>query len=134
MQDVVHANSWVQEKELLQSLVLGQSTGTGFASYHASLGHTEKLVLVSPFATLSSSAQAEYAIYPVALMLKTDLDNITNASFAEEGLILHGTEDKVAPIRHARTLFEALPQKQKKMVTVEGYGHNDIWNAPEVWS
>lgn len=134
LRDVEHVNEWVRKKNFSRLLIIGRSIGTGFASYHAALASPEKLLLIAPFDSLSSVARSYYPIYPVSLMLKTELDNVATASFAKTVLIIHGTEDTVIPIEHGRVLFEKLPQKKKTFVPIRGYGHDDALGTPESWS
>ena len=134
MRDTEHIAAWIKEKNFSNLLIIGRSIGAGFASYHASLASPDKLLLISPFDTLSSLASGHYPAYPIALMLKTELDNVVNASFAKKILVIHGTEDEVIPFKRGRSLFEQLPQKDKSFLPIEGYGHNDVLGTKESWS
>ena len=134
LHDVEHVNTWVRGRNFSQLLIIGRSIGTGFASYHASLASPEKLLLISPFDRLSQTVQEHYPIYPASLLLKTELDNVSTASFGKKVLIIHGTEDASIPIDRARSLFEKLPQEQKIFVPVEGHAHNDVLGTKESWA
>src|SRR3989338_5422088 len=134
LRDTEHIDAWVKEKNFSELLIIGRSIGVGFASYHTSLSSPERLVLISPFDTLSGLAKTHYPVYPISLLLRTELDNVTNAAFAKEVLLIHGADDSEIPIERGRVLFEKLPQKQKTFVTVEGFGHNDVLGTEESWS
>lgn len=134
MRDTEHISAWVKEKGYSELLIIGRSIGAGFASYHASLASPQKLLLISPFDKLSQLAKAHYPIYPISLLLKTELDNIENAAYANEVLIIHGAVDDVIPIGRGRTLFDNLPQEKKAFISVEGVGHNDVLGTDESWS
>lgn len=134
LRDVLHADTWIKQGNYSETVVIGRSIGTGFASAHAALAPGSKLILISPFDSLSRVAQGHYKMYPAGLLLKADLDNIRNASFAKEILIIHGTEDVIIPIERGKSLFEQLPQEHKKFVLIQGYAHNDVLDATESWS
>jgi len=134
LHDVEHVDSWLKAKDFSEVLIIGRSIGTGFASHHASLTHPDKLLLISPFDTLSHVAQGHYTVYPASLMLKTELDNVTKAAFAQKVFIIHGTEDVIIPFERGKALFEKLPQKQKTFVAIPGHAHNDVLDAPQSWN
>lgn len=133
LQDVEHIHHWIELKKFHEILIVGRSIGTGFASYHASLASPDKLLLISPFDSLSQNAREHYPIYPVGMMLKHDLDNISTASFAKRVLIIHGENDDVIPFRRGKALFDALPQKEKEFVSIPDIGHNNIFESPKSW-
>jgi fermentation-respiration switch protein FrsA (DUF1100 family) len=43
-------------------------------------------------------------------------------------MILHGEEDEIVPVAHARTLFAAAPEPRRLHI-VSGAGHNDLVHA-----
>ena len=49
-------------------------------------------------------------------------------------LVVHGTDDEIAPFELGRRLFDLAPGT-KEMVAIRGGGHNDLWtlHADEVW-
>ncbi|HME56321.1 MAG TPA: alpha/beta fold hydrolase [Candidatus Lokiarchaeia archaeon] len=53
------------------------------------------------------------------------------AKFKKPVLIIHGTADRLVPVKHASIIFDAVPHGvYKKKVLIDGAGHNDIqmWN------
>jgi pimeloyl-ACP methyl ester carboxylesterase len=44
--------------------------------------------------------------------------------------IIHGTDDRIIPIRFGRRLAEAAPDRVR-MIELEGAGHNDMLTNPE---
>ncbi|OGZ11082.1 MAG: hypothetical protein A2942_02495 [Candidatus Lloydbacteria bacterium RIFCSPLOWO2_01_FULL_50_20] len=134
LRDTEHMNAWAKKKEYTELLIIGRSIGTGFASYHAALASPQKLLLISPFDTLSRVAQGHYPVYPVSPLLKIELDNIANASLAKEVLLIHGTEDEIIPIERGRSLFDQLPQAEKSFITISGHAHDDVLGTAESWS
>jgi len=134
LRDVEHMNALIKEKNYSELLIIGRSIGAGFAAYHASLASPQKLLLISPFDSLSQLASEHYPLYPMSLMLKTELDNVANASSAEEVLIIHGVKDDVIPIARGESLYKKLPQKEKSFVIIPGSGHDDVLGTKESWS
>ncbi len=133
LRDVVHIVRWVDAGQYSEVLVVGSSVGTGFAAHHALLAPPDMLLLISPFDSLIRLAQFHFPVYPASLMLKTDLHNALGASAAKRVLIVHGTEDRIIPIEIGQSLFDQLPQSDKKFFSAVGYEHNDVLGAPEVW-
>jgi alpha-beta hydrolase superfamily lysophospholipase len=134
LRDTEHMNAWVEKGGYSHMIILGRSIGTGFASYHASLASPKKLILISPFDTLSRLAWGHFPVYPASLFLKTELNNVTNASFAKHILIIHGADDVVVPFARGKSLFEKLPQEKKTFISIEGVAHNDVLDTGKSWS
>ncbi|HXW19723.1 MAG TPA: alpha/beta hydrolase, partial [Roseiarcus sp.] len=80
-------------------------------------------VLDSPFSSALDLAAALYWMFPVRLLM---LDRFRSderiAAVGAPLLIVHGTDDRVVPIRFAEKLF-ALAREPKKFIRVEGAGH-----------
>jgi fermentation-respiration switch protein FrsA (DUF1100 family) len=49
-------------------------------------------------------------------------------------LIIHGTDDEIAPFELGRTLYDLAPGR-KELVAIRGGGHNDLFplHADELW-
>jgi pimeloyl-ACP methyl ester carboxylesterase len=134
LQDVRHIDEWVTARSPWEEvLIIGRSIGTGFASYHASIAEKSRLILISPFDGLGNLAGEIYPVYPVSLLLKTDLDNVRFASAAEAVLIVHGEIDTIIPAERGRALFFRLPQEDKRYVEIPGVGHNDVLGKEDAW-
>lgn len=129
LSDVAHVHEWVKTRAPTALALIGESIGSGPASFHSSLlpGHT--LILIAPLDRLSLRAGEIYPFYPIALMLKNDFDNITWAKSASRVLIVHGEADTIIPIEHGKNLFAQLPQIDKKFVALPGLDHNDTFGV-----
>lgn len=132
-EDAAHMHAWLGEHGYSELLIVGRSLGTGFATHHAALAKPEKLLLISPFDTLSGLARVYYPVYPLRFMLTTDLDNASGAALAKRILLIHGVEDDIIPLSQANMLFGKLPQTEKSFVEVERLGHNDLLGRKESW-
>lgn len=116
--------------------VIGQSIGTGAATYHASLQETEKLLLLSPFTTLTNVVDQMVPIYPrfvIAKYLDDQFNNLERLkSYAGELVIVHGTKDIVIDDSQGRELFDAASTEMKEYYSVDGYGHADLTQSQEM--
>ncbi len=130
LKDVQNIHNYIQTKSYKNIIVYGQSIGSGAASYHASLGDVNNLILVTPFSRLDEVAQTKYIIYPTSILLTEKYDNVAWLSnYNGNLLIIHGDNDVVIPNKFSQKLYDKAPTKEKEYFLVEGSGHNDIWNS-----
>jgi hypothetical protein len=130
LNDVRNVQAFTAEKGYDRVTVYGQSIGSGPASYHASLGNVDTVILVTPFARLSDVAQSQFPMYPVGLLLQEDYDNVSWLSeYDGDVIILHGDQDEVIADRFSRDLYEELQTGKKEYLRIEGVGHNDMWSS-----
>ena len=125
LRDAEHVVSWIRRQEFTSVAVIGESVGSGPASYHASLAEVDKLILITPFVDMTSVARSYFPIYPIALMLRDDFDNGAWAAHAKRVLVIHGTADTIIPFSFGKALFDILPQEQKELLVLPGTDHND---------
>lgn len=106
-------------------VVLGRSLGTALATRLARDVRPDLLVLVTPYTSALALARQHYPFVPSAL-LRYPLHNDTLiGEVASPVLLLHGTEDDLTPLEHARTLL-ALARAPAELHVIEGAGHDDI--------
>jgi uncharacterized protein len=120
-------------------LVMGRSLGSASAIFLASR-HGVKLcglILDSPYA---DGLKLIFRLSGMALN-KEDLpafvDNIDLMRTVDlPTLIIHGTIDQIIPISDARALYNACPNAIRRLVEIEGAGHNDLMfsGAERYWS
>lgn len=118
-------------------IVIGQSVGTGIASYHVSQSSdVNKLLLISPFDSIVDVAVKRFIFYPDFLIrsfVENPFDNIKNLSdYTGEIIILHGNKDIVIPLERGKNLFENLKTENKEMVVIPDVGHNNIFDKEKV--
>jgi hypothetical protein len=108
--------------------LLGESLGCGVAGAVAA-GTSVKLdgiILITPWDTLASVAQAKFPFLPVGLFLTDKYDNIGNLrSFNGRIAVVGAARDEIVPVRHAAKLYNALPVATKRMWMIKEAGHND---------
>lgn len=129
--DVSNVISYFAETEREIFTVVGESIGTGPASYHASNAPPEQLLLITPFTDLSDLARDRFWFYPTSLLVQNAFDNQANLALYQGTVgIIHGTEDSVIPYRFGRTLYESI-ETEKMLFSIEGANHNDLFSYPE---
>jgi len=102
----------------------GESIGTGPASHLGSLElPPEKIVLITPYDRLGLVAEESFPKWLVALALRSDWDNAASlAAYKGPVEIFGAEEDRIIPVRHARSLSDKLPNATFHLI--EG-GHNE---------
>lgn len=130
--DVTQVVSYIETHTARPLLIVGESVGTGVASYHTSLQMPDRLLLISPFASLYDIARKQFWYYPTSLLVDNAFDNVALLTHYEGSVtIIHGDIDRVIPQASGRTLFDALTTSNKQFVSVEGKGHNDLWTSED---
>ena len=104
-------------------VIVGNSLGSGVATELASKRPARALILIAAFKTMTATAAKQYPFAPVDWLLKDRFDNIAKiTSVAMPVLVVHGSEDQLIPLAHARELAAAKPGAM--FVAVPGFGHN----------
>jgi uncharacterized protein len=130
LNDVKNIREFAKKQAFKKIILYGESIGTGAASYHASIGGADSIILVSPFSSMTDVAQSKYLIYPAILLLREKFDNTAwLKGFNGKVLILHGKNDYIIPPRFSKKLFNELETANKEYVLLEGRGHNDLWES-----
>jgi len=106
-------------------VIYGRSMGTGLAASLARDVHPALLVLVSPYASLTSAAKRSYPLAPEWLLkypLRTDaiIGDVTSPV-----MLLHGRDDALIPSSDSEQL-RSLVRAPVELVLIDGAGHNDI--------
>jgi len=107
--------------------VIGESLGSGPASYLCSLGNPPaRAVLIVAFDNLLSVAKEQIWFLPVSLLLRDKWDNVAALSNYAGRIDIYGAlQDTIIPVNHARQLAQALPRATYHEVDC---GHND-WSS-----
>ncbi len=107
-------------------ILIGESIGSGFASYHATHQTPEHLILITPFAKLSDVTQSVIPIYPTRLLLRSDLKVHEWAKSAPRKTIIAAENDEVIPIHHAKKLHRKLDILDESLIIILNTSHNTI--------
>lgn len=114
------------------TVLVGQSLGSGVATEMAHRGHAGRLVLISPFTSMTDMAARVAPILPARLIVRDRYDNQAKAPYlAMPVLVIHGSNDTVVPFVMGARLAKILPRAELR--TVAGAGHNDLFAvAPDL--
>lgn len=111
-------------------IIYGRSIGSGVAAQLASIRDCKRLVLETPYYSLTTLASRFLWMYPMEAMSKFKLPTFQYLSKVTAPVtIFHGTEDGVIPYRHAEKLKEVL-KKNDAFITIKGGSHNDLISFP----
>jgi uncharacterized protein len=104
-------------------VALGESLGSGVAVALAARRKVGALVLDSPYSSIADVAAATYWFVPVRALLRDPFrSDLLIGSVTAPMLMVHGTKDRVVPIRFGEKLF-ALASDPKEFWRVEGAVH-----------
>jgi len=110
--------------------VFGRSLGSGVAVYVAQHRLVSRVLLSTPYDSLTSVAQEQYPYFPIGLLLKNKFDSVARASDIHVPvLILAVGNDKTIPISHAAKLAAAFGRFCTYKI-IPGADHNTISNSP----
>jgi hypothetical protein len=111
-------------------VVIGFSIGTGVAGHLAGRRPLAGAILVTPFDSLAAVGRGHYPWLPVGLFLRHRMNPAKDlrSSQVPVALIVAGRDTLIPPAR-AAALAEAVPNLVFNR-TIEGAGHNDIYQLP----
>lgn len=112
-------------------LVYGRSLGSGFAAKVASENKPRYLILDAPYYNFEKVAERFLPFLPVKYVLRYRLR--TNKWIKRVNChtyIIHGTKDRLIPIRHSERLQQLNPNKIT-LIRITGGGHNNLTSFPE---
>lgn len=107
-------------------VVMGRSLGSGVAVHLAAERPVAGVVLVSPYDSVRSVAQARYFYAPISWLLKHPFDSLSRVPEVRAPMLMLISEsDRIIPIHHAKRLAAAWggPHTEKQIM---GTSHNTI--------
>ncbi|MEP0189482.1 MAG: alpha/beta fold hydrolase [Erythrobacter sp.] len=106
-----------------QTIIIGNSIGTGTAMQMAVEHDPAALILTAPFTSLTDVAAEALPIFPVRSLLRDEFNNAQKLSgYDGKVLIQHGTVDKVVPYKFGKRLSGV--NETSRFETFEGAGHD----------
>ncbi len=130
--DVENVALFLGGRNFAEVVVVGESLGSSFASYHTFLTPPSKLLLISSFSNLTDIARIAFWFYPVSIMVKDLFDNAQLlADFQGSILLLHGEKDNIIPFKLGQKLFTELEVPQKELIIIPDAGHNNLFYFPK---
>lgn len=111
--------------------LMGESLGTGVATFVASQTDIKGLILISSYLSIAKLAQYHYSLFPVTFLMKHKFNAHAWAEQTKTPVILfHGIDDDIIPIHFAR--LQVLNFKgEKELIEIPDCGHNDIIDIGE---
>ncbi|WP_425389793.1 alpha/beta hydrolase [Ekhidna sp.] len=114
-------------------VIFGRSLGTAFASYLSSKNNPNKLILETPFFSLTDVAKKLFPIYPTKLLLNYRFENFKYLENSNAPIsIFHGNEDEIVPYESGQKLYETV-EEQATLFTIDGGHHNDLAAFDSYW-
>ena len=112
-------------------VLVGRSLGSGVAVQLAAARPVERLVLVTPYDSITEVAATRFPMFPIRWLLR---DRFESWSYARHltiptTLVVAG-EDRLIPAERSRKLAAAFPPGVAHVVVIAGATHNDIADFP----
>ena len=106
---------------------VGRSLGSGVATYLAAHRPIDKLVLITPYDSMTNVAAGHYPFLPVAWLIKDKFESWRYAQTLDiPVLIAIAGQDRVVPPARAKALAEAFSRTLPASFTVEQANHNNL--------
>jgi uncharacterized protein len=107
-------------------ILQGQSLGSGVASQLAVRGSAAKLVLISPFTSVTELASRMFPLLPGRWLVRDRFDTRRAAHDVPiPVLIVHGDRDEIVPFSMGEDLARTFPKARLERIV--GAHHNDLW-------
>ena len=108
-------------------VLIGRSLGTGIALQVASLRPVHKLVLVTPYDSLTALAARQFPYFPVRWLLRDRYESTRHAPrITAPTLLLAAEHDEIIPASSTARLFSRFGKGVATRQVIEGAGHNSI--------
>lgn len=113
-----------------QIVIYGKSLGTGIAAWLASKKTSKRVILETPYYSITSLVSHYLPVYPVNKILKYHLPTHTYISIVNAPVtIFHGTSDNVIPYSNAEKLKPLLKPGDEFIAIPDGE-HNNLSESP----
>ena len=121
-----------QPKEII---IFGRSLGTGIASYVAAQTNPKKLILETPYYSMSDMAKRYVPFLPLEKKVRFKL--LSYQYLKQVGcpiIFFHGTDDSVVPYEAGQTLFNSIqPNPKATFITFKDGKHNNLSEYDLYW-
>ena len=113
-------------------VLIGRSLGSGIALQVASQRPVHKLVLVTPYDSLTALAERQFPYFPVRWLLRDRYDALHHAPQVKAPtLVIAARYDEVIPAQHTARLVARFANGLAAQTVIDGAGHNSISERPE---
>ncbi len=134
-QDAERMYNWAKKSYLPSNIIIyGRSIGSAMATYLASKMQPPKLILETPFLSMSALFHSYYPFIPQIFSFKYAFrSDLYIQKVNCPILIFHGTEDRVVPYSQGIKLYD-LVSNQAKLITFVGGSHHNCMRYPAFWA
>lgn len=109
-------------------ILYGESLGTGVAVALAAEQTLAALILAMPFTSIADVAQDHYWYFPARWLVRDRFDSLSRIHRVRAPiLIFHGEDDRLIPVKFARSLLAAAPEP-KEGYFIPGGRHGGLYN------
>ena len=109
-----------------QTLLWGESLGTGLAIRLAAENKVAAVLLDAPYTSIVDAAQGQYPYVPVRPLLKDKFDSLSRVAAIQAPIfVMQGSADRLVPPAMGRKLIQAATAPTELWVA-DGAGHEDL--------
>jgi uncharacterized protein len=113
-------------------IVIGRSLGSGVAIHIASERPVERLVLVTPYASILNIAASQFPYLPIRWLLLDKFESWRYASkVTAPTQLIAAQNDEVIPRASTESLYRIFAHSLAALTVIRGVGHNTISESPE---
>lgn len=134
LHEVTLVDGFLKKQSFKEVVVIGESVGTGPASYQTSLPKNtiNKLILITPYNNMASVAAFHYPWYPMKLLVRNNFTpDIWLKKVSIPVTFILAEKDEVVGIKQGEKLTDVVSLENKKVYIVKGAGHNSIYSMQE---
>lgn len=112
-------------------IAYGRSLGSGVAVYLASMRRLDKLILLTPYDSITEIGARSYPFFPVRHLIKDRFDSASRAGEIETPVMITSAElDREIALTHTLALKDRFTRASIEYFMIEGAAHNDIVDFP----
>ncbi len=107
----------------------GESLGSGVAAWLASVEPPRALIMEAAFTSVPALAARQYPWLPTRIAVRDRFTSLRRVrTITVPTLFVHGVNDTLVPVDHARTLFQASAAGVKDLFVLPGGLHADLYD------
>lgn len=112
-------------------IAYGRSLGSGVAVYLASMRPLDKLILLTPYDSITEIGARSYPLFPVRYLIRDRFDSASRAAGIEIPVMITSAElDREIDLSHTLALRERFVRGSVEYLMIQGAAHNDIVDFP----